>query len=82
MHSPLLINHCTGSGTRTRTDVSVQGILSPSWLPLHHPGILDELSIFGSREALHPFSCQFNTQTTRVPWGIRTPTTRIDSPAL
>ena len=30
---------CTEGGTRTLTAVTDQGILSPSWLPLHHLGI-------------------------------------------
>ena len=27
-----------GGGTRTRTEVTLQGILSPLCLPFHHPG--------------------------------------------
>ena len=30
---------CSRGGTRTRTDISVQGILSPPWLPLHPSAI-------------------------------------------
>ena len=29
---------CASGGNRTRTDISVQGILSPSCLPFHHQG--------------------------------------------
>ena len=32
------IRRCAASGTRTRTAVTGQGILSPSCLPFHHHG--------------------------------------------
>ena len=33
-------------GNRTRTDISVQGILSPSCLPFHHQSACREMPVF------------------------------------
>lgn len=31
--------YSTRNGIRTHTDITVQRILSPSWLPFHHPSV-------------------------------------------
>ena len=47
---------CASGGIRTHTAISGQGILSPSWLPLHHRGIIsmNQLCYPGGIRTLHP----------------------------
>ena len=46
----LLRKSCAGGGTRTRTELSLQGILSPLRLPFRHPGV-------SQTDAIQTFHC-------------------------
>ena len=52
-----MISHCAASGTRTRTAITGQGILSPSCLPIPplRLGYRQCLSRFSSAKVLHYF---------------------------
>ena len=52
-----MISHCAASGTRTRTAITGQGILSPSCLPippLRH-GLRQYIPCFSTAKILHYF---------------------------
>ena len=54
---------------RTGTDITVQGILSPSWLPFHHFGIMSKnyCSVLFYKYTLHIINGQYLYQKTLLP---------------